>query len=212
MKTSSFLRMGVVLSLCWGVLLGAAAQAQTASVGKIVVTQHDPMESLAAGTLAPDFGIGWTPMHWQIGDEKGSDAAWAPEVGLAYFVNDGLEVRLAGKYVSGEDTATEASLGRLNLGARYWIATKSAIMPYVGASLGYYHPDVDWTGHAVSVDDSIGMNLEGGVAFRLADNFALTLGVSYDRLLADAGATVDGNDTDVEMDAVSLNFGAVLLF
>jgi outer membrane protein W len=107
---------------------------------------------------------------------------------------------------------TDSSFFRLCVGARYWLDLNAGITPYVGASLGYYSLDIGASGRNTSIDAGIGMNLQAGCAFGVSDGFLLTLGLSYDRLLTDADATVDGQDADGTFSALGVNGGVVFLF
>jgi outer membrane protein W len=171
---------------------------------------------MPATTAGAELCIGWNKLDWKIGSVEGSDSVWAPEIAAFYVVDDSFDVRLSAKFASGEDQDqgidTEGSFFRLNLGARYWIDLNAFVTPYVGASLGYYNLDMDAADRSVSVDSGIGFNVQTGCAFGLSDGFLLTLGLTYDRLLMDADATVDGESVDASISALGVDAGVVLLF
>lgn len=208
-KVYGFCLCILVLSLC-----GVCKAAEPLPVR--MPLQLGPPGAMPATTFGASVAIGWTDFDWEVGEIDGSDTVWVPELALFYVIQDGLDVRLSAKFASGDDrddgTDVDGDFTRFTIGSRYWINLDAFVTPYVGASVGYYGLDMASSGRNISVDDGIGYNLEAGCALGLSDGFVLTLGLSYDDLITDADATVNGADADASIRALGANVGVVVLF
>jgi outer membrane protein len=179
------------------------------------------------GAWGVKASLGWSFVNWELGAAEGSDSTFAPQASVFYKATDNIDVNVSGMFVSGADTDdelgdTEADVARLALGVRYWFDTQTRITPYVGGGIGYYIVDgsTDNTrvkgavvpASSISVDNSPGAFLEGGVAFQVSDNFFINTEVTYDFLLGSAGATINGEDEDFGVSALTIGLGVTLMF
>ena len=169
------------------------------------------------GTWGLKPHLGWAFVDWDVGPASGSDWAVLPQISVFYKPTDNLDVNFSTMYVTGEDRdgdlgETEAEMARLALGIRYWFNTGKRFTPYLGVGVGYYLVDGDLAEEDVSVDDSPGGFLEGGVAFQVADNFYLNTEVTYDFLLGSPDAQINGRDEDFGISALSIGLGATWMF
>ncbi|MFC1452110.1 outer membrane beta-barrel protein [Verrucomicrobiota bacterium] len=189
-----------------------------------------------AGSWGVRLSLGWADIRWDMGPTEGSERRFLPQASVFYMATDELDVNLSLLVASAEDDdfmlgSTEAEITRIGVGARYWAKQVriARISPYFGGGLGYFLLDADvdrvpddrgdaggrrepdegaeFVPASVSVDDSLGLYLLGGVAFLLADDFYINLDLTYDLLLGDADAEINGESEDFSSEVLSFNVG-----
>lgn len=179
------------------------------------------------GSWGIKAGLGWSRADWDLDPADGAEWHFAPQGSLFYKATDQLDVNLSCLFISAEDEdkelgTTEADMTRLALGVRYWLPTSSRITPYFGAGLGYCFLDAKtertredgaivnvWD---VEVEDAPGLFLEAGLAFQISDDFFITADLTYDRLLGDADAEINGRGEDFDIQAFAINLGVAWIF
>jgi opacity protein-like surface antigen len=118
------------------------------------------------------------------------------DVGYGYFVQDNIEV---GGEVSFADNDDVMSYG-LGGFAEYNLDQGTALVPFVGAGLGWVNTEID----ALDVDDdAIVAGIYGGVKYFLAENIALTAQINLDW----ASEDIFLNDGDVEDTNIDVTLG-----
>ena len=179
------------------------------------------------GTWGLKLGIGWSKANWNVGQIDGSESTFVPSASLFYKPTDHLDVNLSGLFLNAEDEAgdgtTKAEMTRLAVGVRYWPVGDSRINPHLGCGIGYYllggeteNADIAGDGQVASgtleLDDVPGAYLEGGIAWQITDNIFINTDLSYDLLLSSPSASIGGEETDFDIDALSVNLGATFIF
>ena len=182
---------------------------------------------VGGGAWGVKAGLGLSFVNWDIGSASGSDDVFVPQVSFFYKTTDHLDVNVSALFLSadgsdGELGDNEVEMARLALGLRYWFNTRTRIVPYVGAGLGYYLVDgsTDRTrqngsvveANDISVDNAPGGFVEGGVAFQVADDFFINAEMSYDFLLGSADAEINGGGEDFDVSALMVGLGFTWMF
>jgi outer membrane protein W len=179
------------------------------------------------GTWGLKAGVGVASVKWTVGPIDASDTAFAPSASFFYKITDNVDVNLSGFYFSAKDDVSrgtaKADVTRLAVGARYWPIPDSGINPYLGCGIGYYLLDGEMnhvycachgttaTGK-LTIDDAAGAYLEGGIAWKVANNFFINTDLSYDFLLSSSDATIGPENPDFDIHAIAVNLGITWMF
>ncbi|NCC60134.1 MAG: porin family protein [Verrucomicrobiae bacterium] len=178
------------------------------------------------GSWGMKISLGWARVSWDIGSGSGKENIFAPRASVFYKTTDNFDVSFSALYISSEDDddelgKTEGDMTELAIGIRYWFSMDSRVAPYVGCGLGYCFLDakMDKTREGdqvvdadVSVDDSLGAFIEGGVSYQISDNVFMDADITYDFLLGDADATINGKDKDFNINSLAFNLGVTWMF
>ncbi len=153
--------------------------------------------SASAGGISPYVGAKFGAAL-QKADFKGDDGKKFDETkmfgsaaaGLAFKLSAGTirtEVEYTyrqefeGKFITGEDFKAKAKTQSLFLNAYYDLPVKWAVVPYVGAGIGYSKAQlksVDFNTWDKS-KNIIGWNVGAGLAYNITKNFAIDAGYRY---------------------------------
>ena len=135
--------------------------------------------------------------------EGPSGTTYNIDVTYGYFIADNLEIGggLAYAFAEGDpDDATTLGLRGL---ADYHFGGASAVVPYVGARVGWQSVEIG----AID-EDAVTYGARGGIKYFIADNVGIDVAIQY--LLASEDIFV--NDGEVEDNDLSLQVGLRVLF
>ncbi len=228
------MRIGLAVAVLGALALVAGAQeygrgslGESAGLGQAPLPRPNYDIQFPSGTWGLKVDLGWAKVDWDIGPADGSETLFVPEVSVFYKMADSVDLNLSGLFASAEDEdgewgRTSADMARLALGVRYWFDTGTRFTPYGGGGIGYYvvDGDVDNTredGEVVpvadlSVKNTPGAFVEGGLAYQVADGFFVNVQLSYDFLLGSADATINGASEDFKVRVLAASLGATWMF
>lgn len=226
-------RIGLAGLIFMGLVLTAGAQYGRGSLEGDAELGRGPLPTphydiqFPSGTWGLKVDLGWAKVDWDIGATDGSESLFVPEASVFYKMSDSVDVNLSGLFVSAEDQDdvlgdTSGDMVRLALGVRYWFDTSTRFTPYVGGGIGYYILDGDTDNTLengqvmpvadISVKDSPGAFVEGGLAYQVSDGFFVNVQLSYDFLLGSADATINGESDDFDVSVLAASLGATWMF
>jgi len=200
-----------VVVLSGALLLPTGARA--ADMGRMPVGDGTPTVENHAGTV-PGLGIEaaveWNAVQYKIGKDDNRDQTICPSLALSYNVNDALDLRLTGRWMSAQDETDLDSI-RMGIGARFRFRMDSDFIPYVGVGLNYYTLSLE---DASDEEGMLGLSLEAGVAWMANDYLSVRLGAQAETSLLDGEARPQGGGEaeDVSIQAIGLGLGVAMQF
>jgi hypothetical protein len=207
--------------------LGSSSASPESGTGRAELPPSTLGSSFFSGSWGVKLAVGWAKADWSVGPIDGSDSLLVPSGSIFYRPIDNLDVNISALFLHAEDKVedgkTKADMTRLSLGVRFWPIMDCLVTPYVGAGIGYYflggkmeHAYCSCLNQPVSgkldVDNVPGAYLEGGVAWRITDNFFINTDLAYDLLLASPTASIGSQEGDFKISALSVNLGIAFMF
>ena len=207
--------------------LGSASRSPESGMGRAELPTSTLGSGFLGGTWGLKLAVGWAKADWSVGPIDGSDSLLVPSGSIFYRPIDNLDVNLSTLFLRAEDKVgggkTKAEMTRLALGVRFWPIKDCLVTPYVGAGIGYYFLGGKME-HAycsclnqpangkLDVDNVPGAYLEGGVAWRITDNFFINTDLAYDLLFSSPTASIDDAEGKFKISALSVNLGITFMF
>jgi hypothetical protein len=162
-----------------------------------------------------DFGLGWNPMYWKVGDDSYRDQAFTPQASFFYSMGRHFDLRLTGRYYQMKDNDFDLKAGRLGVGPRGWLGLGDDLFGYAGFLFNYYY---FYSEEGSNQQGTIGLSGEVGLAYLLSDYVSILLGIQAETTVANAKMDIKDKTTDqketknLSMYGMGLNLAVMITF